>query len=198
MTDQQVHWDTRYRRASAVPRPARVLAENSHLLPTRGTALDLASGNGGNALCLARHGLTTEAWDISPVALEQLEARARTAQLELTCRVRDVVRRPPGSRCFDVICVSHFLERTLASPIVAALKPGGLLFYQTFTRNHPAHESPGPRNPAYRLADNELLALFLPALQLRVYREEDLSGDTTGGFRGMAMLVAQAPGESSE
>jgi tellurite methyltransferase len=36
---------------------------------------------------------------------------------------------------FDVIVVSRFLDRTLSDAIIDALKPDGLLFYQTFTRD---------------------------------------------------------------
>ncbi len=35
---------------------------------------------------------------------------------------------------FDVIVVSHLLDRTLAPALVAALRPGGLLYYQTSVR----------------------------------------------------------------
>jgi hypothetical protein len=71
---------------------------------------------------------------------------------------------------------------------MAALKPGGLLFYQTFTR---VSVGPGgPQNPEYRLAENELLRMF-QELQVVVYREEGEIGDKTHGFRNEAMLVAK-------
>ncbi|HEB99563.1 MAG TPA: SAM-dependent methyltransferase, partial [Thiotrichales bacterium] len=64
-------WDARYRE-SATAVATEVLVENRHLLPAVGEALDLACGLGGNALLLARHGLRTTAWDLSPVAIERL------------------------------------------------------------------------------------------------------------------------------
>jgi hypothetical protein len=48
----------------------------------------------------------------------------------------------------------------------------------------------GPSNPAFYLADNELLELFR-SLKLRVYREENRLGDLHKGSRDIAMLVAE-------
>jgi hypothetical protein len=87
-----------------------------------------------------------------------------------------------------VIVVSHFLDRSLAPAIIAALRPGGLLFYQTFSRV--AVTDRGPEDPAFRLAENELLELFKP-LKVRIYREEGRLGDTSQGWRDIAMLVAE-------
>ncbi len=182
-------WDTRYRKAGAAM-AGEVLAENRHLLPAKGEALDLACGLGGNALLLARTGLRTRAWDLSAVAIERLAAEADAEGLPLCAEVRDVVVAPPAAGSFDVIVVSRFLERGLCPALMAALRPGGLLFYQTFTRDKAVPG--GPSNPAFLLAENELLRLF-DGLRLRVYREEGCLGDVTRGLRNEALLVAQRP-----
>ena len=181
-------WNQRYRNTAIEQRPAQVLLQHLHLLPITGRVLDLACGLGANALLLARHGLQTWAWDISPVAIARLNNAARAAGFVIQTEVRDVTVRPPQPDCFDVIVVSHFLERSLANALQAALCPGGLLFYQTFTKSRV--DETGPSNPDFRLDDNELLSLF-GGLKLRVYREEGLLGDLHLGFRNEAMLVAQ-------
>ena len=56
-----IEWNLRYQAATDWPTPCQVLADNVHLLPTTGIALDLACGLGANALLLAQHGLTTYA-----------------------------------------------------------------------------------------------------------------------------------------
>ena len=182
-------WDERYREAEP-PGAVRVLMENSHLLPASGEALDLACGLGGNALLLAQAGLRTWAWDISPLAIERLNAAASAAGLPLSAEVRDVLAAPPSALSFDVIIVSRFLERDLCPALMAALRPGGLLFYQTFTRDKAVPG--GPVNPDFLLAENELLRLF-DGLRLRVYREEGSIGNVQHGFRNEALLVAQQP-----
>lgn len=183
-------WDQRHRAAEAVPQPARVLLDWAHLLPATGRALDLACGLGGNALWLAQRGFRVSAWDLSPVAIERLGALARERGLELAAQLRDIAARPPEADGFDLIVVAHFLDRTLAPRIAAALRPGGLLYYQTFSREPVSGR--GPANPAYRLAPNELLDLFR-GLIVRAYRDEGRLGDTRQGLRDLAQLVAQRP-----
>lgn len=180
-------WDSRYRDAGAPHAPAKVLLDNTHLLPRAGTALDLACGLGGNALFLAARGLKTYAWDISPVAVEKLNALAQKDGLAVIAEVKDALRDPIPPARFDVVVVAHYLERALTQPLIQALRPGGLLFYQTFTRT--AVGNAGPEKDEWRLADGELLTMFAPLRPL-VYREEGLVGDTTGGFRDKALLVA--------
>ncbi|MCG8080171.1 MAG: methyltransferase domain-containing protein [Candidatus Thiodiazotropha taylori] len=185
----RIKWDQRYADAEKVARPAEVLLSNAHLLPEQGSALDLACGLGGNALFLAQRGFTVEAWDLSSVAIQRLAQGAGQLKLNnLHARVRDVESQPPQTEQFDVIVVSYFLERSLIPTLIQALKPGGLVFYQTFTRQAVSLE--GPQNPAFRLADQELLQLF-SQLQVRVYREEGRLGDLSLGSRDVAMLVAQ-------
>lgn len=182
-------WDARYRDVDlADVRALSVLEQNAHLLPTQGLALDLACGLGASARLLAARGLETLAWDLSPIAVERINADARDRGLPLVAEPRDVERAPPEPDRFDVIVVGHFLERSLAEPIVRALRPGGLLFYQTFTDERV--DEIGPSRPEYRLRPNELLRLF-ESLRVLVYREEGRIGDLSLGFRNEAMLVAR-------
>lgn len=182
-------WNTRYSEHTSTLRVAPVLADYQHLLPRLGQALDLACGLGGNALCLAAHGLDTWAWDVSDVAVARVQNLAQQRGLTLHAEVRDVVAAPPTPASFDVIVVSRFLERALAPALMDALRPAGLLLYQTFT-TVTVGEAYGPRNPAYRLAPQELLTLFR-GLHVVVYREEGDIGDSTQGLRNEALLIAQ-------
>ena len=179
-------WNGRYRETQQAPRALDVLVVNQHLLPDGGTALDLACGLGGSGLLLAERGLQTWAWDLSAVAIDALSRRA--AGLPLFAEVRDVIDEPPEPNRFDVICVGHFLDRGLCPQIAASLRPGGLLFYQTFSLERV--DETGPDNPDYRLAANELLDLF-PDLLVRFYRDEGTLGDRSRGFRKLSQLVAQ-------
>lgn len=183
----QEKWDAIYR-SREIGAPARVLMENAHLLPRTGSALEIACGLGANALLLAESGLAVEAWDVSSVAIAKLQALAAERRLPLRGLVTDAVQHPPRPNSFDVIVVSHFLERTLMPALIAALRPAGLLFYQTFSRLRV--DDSGPRNEAFRLADNELLTLC-KELRILVYREEGTAGDASRGFRNLAMLVGQ-------
>lgn len=180
-------WDALYHDAE-VGTPARVLLENGHLLPESGNGLDVACGMGANGFFLAERGLHVQAWDVSVVAIGKINARATQRKLPMTGIVKNAVVEPPAMQSFDVIVVAHFLERELFPALIQALRPGGLLFYQTFTRTRV--DDAGPRNEAFRLSDNELLQLCAP-LRLLVYREEGAVGDRCVGFRNRAMLVGQ-------
>lgn len=190
--DQQAKWDERYRGSTvADARPARVLTDYAHLLPVEGRALDLASGLGGNAIFLARRGLKVLAWDISGVAMAKLRAYAAGRGLDVSAEVRDLGREPFSGDTFDVIVVTHFLDRSLPSSLVAALRPKGLLFYQTFIRESVGGAA-GPGNPDFRLEVNELVRLFC-TLRLVAYREEGTIGESCAGFRNEALLVGYKP-----
>lgn len=184
-------WEARYRdRSAEEAAPAEVLRDNAHLLPETGTALDLACGLGGNAFFLARRGLETFAWDSSPTAVEKFAFASESLGLPLRAEVRDVVERPPEAGCFDVLVVSRFLDRELVPALIEALRPSGVLFYQTFTQDRVTDR--GPRSERFRLGPNELLALFSP-LRVLAYREEGRVGDLRRGWRDEAALVAYKP-----
>lgn len=167
--------------------------ENSHLLPRSGKALDAACGLGANAILMAKHGLETHAWDLSATALQRLNQTIADTGLNIITAQRDIVARPPEPLSFDVIVVTRFLDRSLIPHLIQALRPDGLIFYQTFTKTR--LDEIGPCNPAYRLNNNELLQLF-SALEIIVYREEGIIGDLSTGFRNEAMLIARQ--QSSE
>ncbi len=188
MSDIQTKWDAIYNNKEHSPTASFVLTQNQHLLPRQGTALDLACGQGGNAVLLAKAGLEVSAWDISPVAVQQLRSFADSTNLSINGEIRDVVELPPEPNSLDVLVVSFFLDRSLCKHLMAALRPGGLLFYQTYCQQKVAQQ--GPSNADFLLADNELLSLF-STMKIRVYREESLLGDHQQGWRNQALLVAE-------
>lgn len=186
-------WEARYALLDpfVTTTPAQVLLDYGHLLPTQGRALDLACGLGANACLLAERGLETVAWDRSLTAIQMLKTRAAAEGPKLMAEVRDVILYPPLPESFDVIVVSRFLDRALAPAISAALRSGGLLFYQTFGAPLVDPER-GPRSSHFRLLDEELPQLF-PTLRLRVYRDEGGIGDTLVGLRDEVYGVFERP-----
>lgn len=181
-------WNEIYKKKDLKPTASYVLEQYQHLLPSQGTALDLACGQGGNAILLAKAGLTVSAWDISEVAIEQLSSLAQSHSLVVNAQVRDVLKNPPEKNSLDVLVVSFFLDRSICKVLLAALKPNGLVFYQTYCQMKT--EQKGPKNKSYLLADNELLTLF-EGMKVRVYSDEALLGDHAKGFRNQAFLVAE-------
>lgn len=192
MADDAGKWDAFYRDREEPGDLAQVLTDYAHLVPSTGRCLDLACGLGANSLWLARRGLDVEAWDISPIAIDKLTGFAEAEGLTVNARVKDVSAGIITMNAYDCIFVGHYLDRIGLPPkIMGGLRPGGMLFYQTFTRTKV--DGSGPSNPAYLLGENELLRLF-HSLVVRVFRDEGTSGDVTTGLRNQSCLVAQKPG----
>jgi len=181
-------WDQIYQSETIHSEPASVLSENLFLLPAAGIALDLASGLGANAMLLAKQGLTTQAWDISAVALRKLQQQADAHAIAIRTFTQEITAQSFSANCFDVIVVSRFLDRSICNAIMESLKPNGLLFYQTYTQYKSSEQ--GPKNPRYLLAENELLQIF-SSLKLVYYRENSGLGVVRQGLRNEAQFIGQ-------
>lgn len=189
-------WNARYGGAgfqAFPPQPAQWLDEHRELLVELATgegvrrALDVACGDGRNARYLAELGFAVDAVDVSDVAIEALLAAAAKTGLAVAARVADLERDALPVACYDVVVCTNYLQRDLFGQLEAALRPGGLLVYETFSRAH-VEELGRSFDPAYVLGDNELLRAFA-GLHVRHYREGVV--ERRGGPRGLASLVAQ-------
>ena len=169
--------------------PAAWLVGHHELLTGGGRALDVACGDGRNALYLARQGYAVDAIDASDVAIDALRTAARERALAITPRVVDLEHEPPPAGPYDVIVTMNFLQRDLFGPLQDALAPGGLLFYETLAQAH-VTQLGRSFNPAYLLDDGELLKAF-PALVVVDHFEGVTEG--AGGPRGVGAIVARRP-----
>ena len=180
------------RRAANSPdtdRPADWLVQHRPLLPI-GRALDLACGRGRNAIYLAREGFQVAAWDRDADALKELTVQATSRGITtITTRLVDLEREPAiFTDTFDLILVFYYLQQDLVPQIMRALKPGGVLIYETFLiDNHKRFNH--PRRREFCLNHNELLSLFA-GLRVLAYRE-GARDPQKGPFT--AALVAQRP-----
>ena len=176
--------------------PARWLADNRDLLTTATgprRALDVACGDGRNAAFLAQLGFAVDAVDVSDVAIDAIAAAARERRLAITARQTDLERDPLPDGPYDVIAVFNYLQRDVFAAIEAALAPGGILVFETFTRAH-ARELGHDVAERYLLAPGELAAAFPSLRQLRFREGIDERGDHP---RAVASLVARRPASSS-
>jgi SAM-dependent methyltransferase len=156
-------------------RPASWLSTHEPLLPRRGAALDVACGRGRHALWLGARGLQTTALDRDPVAVAALNEEAARRGLPVHARVEDLegpaVALPHDA--YDVIVVVHYLHRPLFPALLRALRPGGLLVYETFTRAQALRGR--PTNPDFLLEPGELRRL-VSSLEVLAEREGEVEG----------------------
>ncbi len=149
------------------------LLANVDLLPRGGRVLDVACGAGRHALLLASVGFDVHGVDRDEQQIGRLQQTAKALDL----RVRaDVVDLEAGQvdldvHGYDVVLVVRYLHRPLFPAIVRALAPGGVLFYETFTKEHAARRGK-PSNPNFLLDPDELPRLVAPLEVLRQFEGE--------------------------
>lgn len=164
-------WEARYRSGTHCcgQEPNRFLIENLHRLPSGGRALDLAMGEGRNALFLARQGFHVTGLDRSPTAVGRARERAAQEGLAFEAAVVDLENHVLPRETYDLVVVTLYLQRSLFTPIIEALRPNGMLVYETLTVGQLKYR---PHNPAFLLERGELLDAF-GALEILAYRETD-------------------------
>lgn len=149
-----------------------------------GRALDLACGLGDNAIQLAEMGWQVDAVDVSDVGLAVARELAAERDVTVNWIAADLDEFTPIPDAYDLVLVFRFLDRVHLPQIVhAALKPGGMLFYETFLRAHLDRPDSHLRNPAFALEPDELPQLF-SELDVVEYREIELPDHTVARFVG--------------
>src|SRR5512136_588926 len=160
MSDAAKDWDERYREGRGMPdEPSALLVQNQALLPAGGRALDIAMGSGRNALYLASLGFRVTGVDVSTVAIELCREKAARLGLDVEAIVADLEDYRLPVDTYDLIINFHYLQRSLAGPVVRALKRGGLLIFESFTVDQLQY-SYGPKDPAFLLHPGELREMF--------------------------------------
>lgn len=187
--DDRAHWEARYAEPREdAERPASPWVVHRCLsLPADFAIVDLAGGSGRHAVPLARAGRTVIVVDVVARAVQM----ARRRDPRILGVVADVRALPVREASVDAIVCVSFLDRSLFASLALVLRPGGVLVYETFMRQHvdliQAGRSRGPSSPAFLLDEGELRALVAP-LVIREYAEGLVEDDA--GVRHVARVVA--------
>jgi tellurite methyltransferase len=161
----------------------------SGFLPRRGQALDLACGNGRNTLYLSRQGLTATGIDRSRDSLRSAKEAAARANLKASFVEADLTRFALPAGAFSAIVCFKYRDPGWYGSVRAALRPGGLLIFETYTLEHRQYGHK-PLDPAHLLERHELLRAF-EDWEIIFYREVWMG-------RGAAALVARKPFRTGE
>jgi len=186
--DDRRRWEARYATGQCGPEraPAEFLVAHADLI--HGRVLDVAAGSGRNALFLARRGNRVDAIDISLTGLRSARDAAAAEGLELRAVQADLEDFPLPVACYDAAINIRYLQRSLFLPLQRALKPGGVILFETFLINQQSFGH--PRNPAHMLQPNELRLAFA-ACEILVY--EDGLVHSVDGPASVARLLARTP-----
>jgi tellurite methyltransferase len=166
-----------------IHKPSQFLVENIDILP-RGKALDLAMGNGRNAVYLAKRGFDVEGVDISAESAKRTLELAHNSGVTVNALVADLENSYRIEKdTYKVIVCFNYLYRPIIQQIKEGLCIGGMVVYETFIIDQ-AHFGK-PKNPDHLLKHNELLDLFREFRCLR-YHEGIFESQ-----RAIAGIVAQ-------
>lgn len=196
----QQRWDQRW--AGTVPstQPAEILLAHETLVRSltagdSAEAVDLAGGNGRNALWLAECGFATTLVDVSPVALEIASTEAGARGVALSTKVVDLESSSEsitaGAPLWNLLVIVAYFNPDLLAAVPQLLAPGGVAFFaQPTATNLERHERPSRR---FLLADQEVHALAATWDQAGLEIIEATQAWRDGGTH-QGWLVARRPG----
>ena len=189
LQSSQKRWDERFRGKDFAlgKEPNPFLRKEIKLLPT-GKALDIATGEGRNAVFLAQHGFVVDAIDLSEKGLRKAKRLAREIGVKIHTILADLSTFKIEKEHYDLIANFYFLNRHLIPKIKKGLKKGGRIIFETYILEQKTVGTGGPKHPRYFLKSNELLQLFVD-FKILFYREGIFM---EGGRRkAIASLIAE-------
>ena len=174
-------WDQRYAASELVwsREPNQFVAAELADLPP-GTAVDLAAGEGRNAIWLASRGWSATAVDFSQVALDE---GVRLADgLDVTwVRADATTWQPPAP--VDLVVMAYFQvpsedRRRAVRGAVTMLAPGGTLLLVAHDSTNLAEGTGGPQDPAVLMSAEDVLA-DLEGIEVEVVRAERVAREVS-------------------
>lgn len=177
---QCIEWNDRYATKQTPWDSGEPSKELERILDQRGIkpgrALELGCGTGTNAVFLAGRGFDVTAIDLSPLAIEQAQARARQAGVSVRFQVGDVLNLPDLGPAFPFVFdrgVYHHLRsvdlKRFLEVLVRVTQPSGL--YLTLAGNANDPSTPPDQGPPTVRAEEICteLSLGFELVQLREF-----------------------------
>ncbi|MEH6571360.1 MAG: methyltransferase [Halioglobus sp.] len=163
-----------------------------------GPVLDLACGGGRNGLHLIASGIPVVFADVNPDALGRVSSALSSEpfqQHQSLATLQEIDLETPNNPplepvSYGAIMVFRYLHRPLLENMKAAVKPGGLVIYETFTLDQ--RQFGRPRNPDFLLQTNELKDIF-ENWDIHFSYEGILTGQQGQPQSAIAQIVASKP-----
>lgn len=183
--NERTAWDKTYSRREYVfgKEPAGFLVEIIDKLPL-GPALDIATGEGRNAVFLAKKGFLVEGVDISVVGLRKAKRLAAENGVKIQTVNADLNKYKIRPEHYSVILNFFYLQRSLFPQIKAGLRKGGVVVFETYTTEHLKNPGGSSMEKEYLLEPGELKRAFSD-LEILHYSERN------DGKEAVARLVAR-------
>jgi SAM-dependent methyltransferase len=161
---QREDWDRRYAEPNLLwsAGPNRFLVAEAAELPP-GRALDLACGEGRNALWLAELGWTVTGVDYSSVALAKARARAEREQRDVEFVCEDLLVYEPEPDAYELVLVLYLQlpaeeRRLVLRRACTALAPGGTFLLVGHDLTNMTDGVGGPSDPSVLYTPDDIVA----------------------------------------
>lgn len=183
--DERTAWDKTYLRKDYVfgKDPSEFLVKIIDQLPI-GKALDIAVGEGRNAVFLAKKGFQVEGVDISVVGLRKAQKLAAENGVKIQTVNADLNKYKIQPNSYSVIINILYLQRSLFPEIKSGLKRGGMVVFETHTIDQLKNPGAASWVKEYLLEKDELKKAFSD-FEIISYTE------TNNGKDALARLVAR-------
>lgn len=194
-------WDKRYAAVENLwaARPNRFLVAEVDGLPP-GRALDLACGEGQNAIWLATLGWAVTGVDYSEVAIEKARSRATSDGVVVDFVCADLVGYEPEEAGFDLVQVLYLHipsgeRRAILAKAAAAVAPGGTFLLIGHDLTNLTEGVGGPSDPDI-LSTPEEIASELPGLEIEKATTflRDVRGETRDAIDNLVRARRPARG----
>jgi SAM-dependent methyltransferase len=165
-----------------------------------GRALDLACGEGRNAVWLAERGFEVDAVDFADVALEKARRAAEARGVEVSWIEADVESWAPVERVYDLVIVFYLQlpwdrMRPVLHRAARAVAPGGTFLLVGHDRTNLERGHGGPKSPDVLYTPDQISA-ELPGLGIVEAARRERSVETDQGTRtAIDCLVRAVAGE---
>lgn len=160
--------------------------------------LDLACGGGRNGLYLIKNDIPVTFADVNGAALEQIKLIVNRASAEQQTLAQywqvdfeQVGAIPLPEHAFAGVMVFRYLHRPLFEQLKNAIKPGGIIIYETFTEQQAQFGR--PKNPDFLLKSAELLELFVGWEILHSFEGVVSVSEHSNTVQAIAQIVAVKP-----
>ena len=191
-------WDRRYAGSELIwtAEANRFLAAEAVDLPA-GRALDLACGEGRNAVWLAERGWDVTGVDFSQVGLDKGERLALERGVSVSWLQADVVEWVPPQEAFELVAILYLhLDKAATRDVLrraaGAVAPGGTLLVVGHDPTNVDAGHGGPQNPAILMAPDEIVAA-LDGLRIeraeRVLRPVPAAGEDVHAIDALVRAV---------
>lgn len=187
-------WERRYRQAKDSVfggEPSLLMRRALPLLPPPGRCLDLAGGEGRNAVFLARLGWEVLVVDCAIAGLARARRVLADCGLRASLAAADLdtpVLGDPSER-FDLLLVINYHDRQWVRDAHNWLRPGGVLIAQGFAREQLGRGTGGPSSLDLLWGPNELLDLASGHLRVLLYEDRLVEEDDNPAHRGPKWVV---------